>query len=73
MALHSTATAHHRTAREEHGDKSKSNYRTRSPLRQPREKLESADGRKQSKFYSLSDFKVYVNPHLVKKKKNFLF
>ncbi|XP_068087257.1 cyclin-dependent kinase 11B isoform X5 [Hyperolius riggenbachi] len=46
----STQTAaHHRTAREEHGDKLKTNYRCRSPMRQLREKLEPGDGRKQMK------------------------
>ncbi|XP_075045931.1 cyclin-dependent kinase 11B-like isoform X3 [Mixophyes fleayi] len=38
--------AHHRTAREEHGDKAKVNYRSRSPVRQPRERLDAGDGRK---------------------------
>uniref|UniRef100_A0A8C5PG68 cyclin-dependent kinase n=1 Tax=Leptobrachium leishanense TaxID=445787 RepID=A0A8C5PG68_9ANUR len=36
--------AHHRTAREEHGEKNKE-YRSRSPMRQQRERL-AADGRK---------------------------
>ncbi|MEE6483893.1 hypothetical protein FKM82_013686 [Ascaphus truei] len=43
----STQTAHHRTAKEEHGEKNKANYRSRSPLRQQR--LEAGDGRKQEK------------------------
>ncbi|KAM4703998.1 cyclin-dependent kinase 11B isoform 2-T2 [Rhinophrynus dorsalis] len=44
----STQTAHHRTAREEHSEKNKVNFRSRSPLRQ-RERLDSGDGRKQGK------------------------
>ncbi|KAM4703999.1 cyclin-dependent kinase 11B isoform 3-T3 [Rhinophrynus dorsalis] len=40
--------AHHRTAREEHSEKNKVNFRSRSPLRQ-RERLDSGDGRKQGK------------------------
>ncbi|XP_056398223.1 cyclin-dependent kinase 11A isoform X3 [Hyla sarda] len=42
-------TAHHRTAREEHGDKNKANYRSRSPARQQRERVEAGDVRKQVK------------------------
>ncbi|XP_063799069.1 cyclin-dependent kinase 11B isoform X7 [Pseudophryne corroboree] len=38
--------AHHRTAREEHGDKAKANYRSRSPMRPMRERVEAGDGRK---------------------------
>ncbi|XP_072012174.1 cyclin-dependent kinase 11B-like isoform X4 [Engystomops pustulosus] len=41
--------AHHRTAREEHSDKSKAAYRSRSPIRQQRERLEPGDMRKQAK------------------------
>ncbi|XP_056398229.1 cyclin-dependent kinase 11A isoform X9 [Hyla sarda] len=41
-------TAHHRTAREEHGDKNKANYRSRSPARQQRERVEAGDVRKQA-------------------------
>ncbi|XP_040284167.1 cyclin-dependent kinase 11B isoform X7 [Bufo bufo] len=40
--------AHHRTAREEHGDKNKPNYRSRSPIRQQRERAEAGDTRKQA-------------------------
>ncbi|XP_066462877.1 cyclin-dependent kinase 11B-like isoform X3 [Eleutherodactylus coqui] len=39
-------TAHHRTAREEHGDKNKVNYRSRSPIRLQRERAEAGDMRK---------------------------
>ncbi|XP_044137858.1 cyclin-dependent kinase 11B isoform X2 [Bufo gargarizans] len=41
--------AHHRTAREEHGDKNKPNYRSRSPIRQQRERAEAGEMRKQGK------------------------
>ncbi|XP_044137864.1 cyclin-dependent kinase 11B isoform X7 [Bufo gargarizans] len=40
--------AHHRTAREEHGDKNKPNYRSRSPIRQQRERAEAGEMRKQA-------------------------
>ncbi|KAM4015739.1 cyclin-dependent kinase 11B-like isoform 3-T3 [Anomaloglossus baeobatrachus] len=36
-------SAHHRTAREEHGDKIKANYRSRSPVRQQRERMEAGE------------------------------
>ncbi|KAM4651013.1 cyclin-dependent kinase 11B isoform 2-T2 [Discoglossus pictus] len=48
-------TTHHRTAREEHGEKNKANYRTRSPIRQERERIEAGDGRKQVKEERLED------------------
>ncbi|XP_075695703.1 cyclin-dependent kinase 11B-like isoform X10 [Rhinoderma darwinii] len=41
--------AHHRTAREEHGEKNKANYRSRSPARQQRERVEAGEMRKQVK------------------------
>ncbi|XP_053546530.1 cyclin-dependent kinase 11B isoform X7 [Bombina bombina] len=43
---------HHRTAREEHGDKNKANYRSRSPIRQERERIEAGEGRKQAETVS---------------------
>ncbi|XP_069598093.1 cyclin-dependent kinase 11B-like isoform X3 [Ranitomeya imitator] len=42
-------SAHHRTAREEHGDKNKANYHSRSPIRQQRERVEGGDLRKHVK------------------------
>ncbi|XP_073512892.1 cyclin-dependent kinase 11B-like isoform X3 [Phyllobates terribilis] len=36
-------SAHHRTAREEHGDKNKANYRSRSPMHQQRQRAEAGD------------------------------
>ncbi|KAG8434373.1 hypothetical protein GDO86_012668 [Hymenochirus boettgeri] len=46
----STQTAaHHRMAREEHGEKTKENSRSRSPLRQQRDRLGPGDGKKQVK------------------------
>ncbi|XP_053325026.1 cyclin-dependent kinase 11B-like [Spea bombifrons] len=41
--------AHHRTAREEHGEKTKVNYRSRSPVRQTRERTDGGDMRKPAK------------------------
>ncbi|XP_053546529.1 cyclin-dependent kinase 11B isoform X6 [Bombina bombina] len=46
---------HHRTAREEHGDKNKANYRSRSPIRQERERIEAGEGRKQAKVERSED------------------
>ncbi|XP_073441578.1 cyclin-dependent kinase 11B-like isoform X7 [Dendrobates tinctorius] len=42
-------SAHHRTAREEHGDKNKANYRSRSRIHQQRERVEGGDLRKNVK------------------------
>lgn len=39
-------SAHHRTTREDYGDKVKASHWSRSPLRPPRERFELADGRK---------------------------
>lgn len=39
-------SAHHRTMREDYGDKVKAGHWSRSPLRPPRERFELADGRK---------------------------
>ncbi|CAJ0936285.1 unnamed protein product, partial [Ranitomeya imitator] len=36
-------SAHHRTAREEHGDKNKATYRSRSPMRQQRQRVETGE------------------------------
>lgn len=44
--LFSLVSAHHRTVREEYGDKVKMRPWSRSPLRQQRDKLEQADSRK---------------------------
>lgn len=39
-------SAHHRTMREDYGDKVKASHWSRSPLRPPRERFELGDGRK---------------------------
>uniref|UniRef100_A0A8B9PIC9 cyclin-dependent kinase n=1 Tax=Apteryx owenii TaxID=8824 RepID=A0A8B9PIC9_APTOW len=46
LVLFSLVSAHHRTVREEYGDKVKMRPWSRSPLRQQRDKLEQGDGRK---------------------------
>lgn len=50
-SFRSAVAAHHRTAREEHGDKNKANYHSRSPTRPQRERVEAEDARKPGKRY----------------------
>nr|XP_023407611.1 cyclin-dependent kinase 11B [Loxodonta africana] len=55
-------SAHHRTMREEHGEKVKASHWSRSPLRPPRDRFELGDGRKPGEVAGLLQAHVQGSP-----------